>query len=614
MRLIAMFSISLGIVAVILFPVVDGQAQGEKVPGQAPDDAAFVTVWETGSDVEISLPLVKTGNYDFTVDWGDGTQSEITRWDQDEVTHRYLQPGKYTISIRGEIEGWRMARLPVRDADRLLRIERWGPLKFGDGGGYFRGAKNLRISATDTPDLQGVTSLRNTFQYCRRLDKIPGLHRWDVSSVEDMSGMFRWARMFSGDIGDWDVSSVEDMSQMFAGAERFRNDIGDWDVSSVEDMSQMFAGAERFRNDIGNWDVSSVEDMSQMFDGAEWFRNDIGDWDVSSVEDMSRMFRAAKRFNADIAGWDVSSVRDMTSMFENATAFDRDISAWEVSSVEDVSSMFEGAERFDRDLSSWDLASVEKTDSMFARAERFNRHRKLEQWGWEVSPIHLGQFPTSSPDRVPTTGEDCQQSRFCVLLGRCSMPEDSDDDPREVGESICETRSDSDCERSKRCEYRGECTACHGKCIKEWPCREEIRHRAEEFAAQLAAEYTVRYDHCPDVDLSPSRLKRAIPYEPATPRSATLYEKRLNQLMSVLGISSPVRKTTSDRREEVSIRLVLDEDFDERGFPGACLSSVRHVAGTHVRGTIERRYLVAASLHVNVVSIHPPAATGPGTR
>ena len=41
------------------------------------------------------------------------------------------------------------------------------------------------------------------------------LTAWDVSSVTDMSYIFRWSS-FNGDISSWDASSVTDMSACFS--------------------------------------------------------------------------------------------------------------------------------------------------------------------------------------------------------------------------------------------------------------------------------------------------------------------------------------------------------------------------------------------------------------
>ena len=48
---------------------------------------------------------------------------------------------------------------------------------------------------------------------------------------------------FNQPIGDWDVSSVTEMSSMFRSASSFNQPIGDWDTSNVTDMTGMFAAS-----------------------------------------------------------------------------------------------------------------------------------------------------------------------------------------------------------------------------------------------------------------------------------------------------------------------------------------------------------------------------------
>jgi len=43
----------------------------------------------------------------------------------------------------------------------------------------------------------------------------------DTSKITDMSGMFKFAPDFAGDLSNWDVSSVTNMSEMFINCDTF---------------------------------------------------------------------------------------------------------------------------------------------------------------------------------------------------------------------------------------------------------------------------------------------------------------------------------------------------------------------------------------------------------
>ena len=61
------------------------------------------------------------------------------------------------IAIRGQIDGWRFNN--TGDRKKLSDISNWGSLTLGNAGGYFYGATNLTLTATDAPDLGGTTDL-----------------------------------------------------------------------------------------------------------------------------------------------------------------------------------------------------------------------------------------------------------------------------------------------------------------------------------------------------------------------------------------------------------------------------------------------------------------------
>ncbi|SMN12568.1 Chitinase [uncultured Candidatus Thioglobus sp.] len=167
----------------------------------------------------------------------------------------------------------------------------------------FFGASVMTMSASDNPNLGGVT---------------------------DMGAMFAVARAFNQDIGSWNVARVTDMSSMFADTRDFNQDIGDWNVARVTNMGSMFSSTSAFNQDIGSWNVARVTNMFSMFNGASAFNQDIGGWNVARVTTMNFMFNDTSAFNQDIGGWNVTSVTDMFEMFVNANAFNQNLGRWYV--------------------------------------------------------------------------------------------------------------------------------------------------------------------------------------------------------------------------------------------------------------------------------------------
>jgi surface protein len=85
-------------------------------------------------------------------------------------------------------------------------------------------------------------------------------------------------------------------------------DINTWNVSLVNNMSGLFANKTTFNSNIGGWNTTLVTDMNTMFSGATAFDQDISGWTTSSVTNMQDMFLDADAFNQDLSGWDVSGI------------------------------------------------------------------------------------------------------------------------------------------------------------------------------------------------------------------------------------------------------------------------------------------------------------------
>jgi surface protein len=311
----------------------------------------FITTWQT--DDEITIPVLSTETYNYSIDWGDGdTDTGVTG----ETTHTYSTAGTYTVTITGDFPAIYFYDYP-NEADKILTIEQWGGIKWKSMVGAFVDCENLEYNATDTPDLAEVT---------------------------DMGGMFAGATAFDGDLSGWDVGNVTDMYRMFAFAVAFNGDISGWDVGNVTDTGEMFNNASSFNGDLSGWNVGNVTMMDYMFFDASSFNSDLSRWDVGNVTIMEGMFAFAEDFNGDISGWNVGNVIMMAGMFFDATSFNGDLSSWNVGNVTIMEAMFAFAEDFNGDISGWDVGNVIIMDGMFYNAASFSNH---DLSGWDVSQV-----------------------------------------------------------------------------------------------------------------------------------------------------------------------------------------------------------------------------------
>ncbi len=288
----------------------------------------FISYWKTdiaglSGNNQVKLPLISSANYKAIVDWGDGTQSILRGHDDPNHLHTYETPGTYEIKIEGVFE-----RLyghngieTSGDIKKIIDVSQWGDIKWTSMKEMFFGATNLRVTATDAPDLSGVVDIDDMFRAVRELTTENFSH-WDTGTIRFMSRVFMGSS-FVGNISNWNTSSVENMSAMFRQATHFNNDISGWDVSNVKNMSQMFR-TMRFNQNINEWDVSNVLDFSIMFDGNQFFNQPLNEWETDTATNVRNMFSGASAYNQDLSGWALPNVTQSDS-------FDTGANAWECS-------------------------------------------------------------------------------------------------------------------------------------------------------------------------------------------------------------------------------------------------------------------------------------------
>ena len=273
----------------------------------APNQFVFTIDTENTSsgsslNTQFMMPLVSSGSYNATVNWGDGSSDTITSYNQQEVTHTYSSAGQYEISIEGTLQGWQFNN--AGDRLKMLDVKQWGVLDLSTERAFY-GCTNLDVSATDAPTVSSTT-----FQY-----------------------MFRECTNFNGAIGNWDISTVTNTDRCFMQCTTFNQPLNNWNVSNVTDMQFMLSSCPSFDQDLNSWDTSNVENMSGLFFNSLQFNGDIYSWDTTNVENMFFMLNNCDLFDQSLAAWNIANVSNFTGFMQNATGlstsnYDATLIAW----------------------------------------------------------------------------------------------------------------------------------------------------------------------------------------------------------------------------------------------------------------------------------------------
>ncbi|MGK0413950.1 MAG: surface protein, partial [Polaribacter sp.] len=321
----------------------------------------FITKWKTTSDNEsITIPI-GDGTFDYTVDWGDGTEESGFTGD---ATHSYATLGDHTVIITGQFDAIKFQESSI-SREKIIEVVQWGNNKWLTFYDAFSFCTNIQVTATDAPNMD--------------------------SPNFTMQRIFADATNFNSDINHWDVSNVTNMEDVFLKTS-FNQPLNNWNVSNVTNMQYMFEGS-LFNQPLNNWDVSKVNSMLFMFRNTP-FNQNINNWNVSSVNQMGRMFDLASNFNQPLNNWDVSNVKDMYHMFNDAALFNQSLADWNVGKVTRMTNMFQGAvslniDNYDATLIEWSNQNVQRDIILNASssycASETARNKLINDFGWTIT-------------------------------------------------------------------------------------------------------------------------------------------------------------------------------------------------------------------------------------
>jgi len=173
-------------------------------------DTGFISTWKTdnistgsSTSTQVKLPLIASGTYNFTVNWGDGNSNIITVYNQAETTHTYSSIGTYVIKITGTITGWQFNN--TGDRLKILNILDFSVLKINNNRAFY-GCSNLDLASVKNKlDISLTIDLNGTFQNCSNITTINNLNSYDVSHILVFSNLFNGCSKFNQSFNGWTI-------------------------------------------------------------------------------------------------------------------------------------------------------------------------------------------------------------------------------------------------------------------------------------------------------------------------------------------------------------------------------------------------------------------------
>jgi len=159
------------------------QVLDDDLPGNE-DLKTFITQWNVADGETIILPIYEKQetdeergeketyfNYNFTVDYGDGTIAEITSFNDEDRYHTYSKAGTYDVKIKGMCEGWSFYNVGDSTSN-LTQIKQWGVIQAKHID--FGNCTNLsgQIPTPVKNSFTTVESFRTLFYNCTSLNSV----------------------------------------------------------------------------------------------------------------------------------------------------------------------------------------------------------------------------------------------------------------------------------------------------------------------------------------------------------------------------------------------------------------------------------------------------------
>ena len=149
-------------------------------------DRFKMTITTTATPETFTMPFYNKGTFNCVVYWGDGTNSNITAWD-DDASHEYATAGTYQIQIAGNCPSIHFNNIGSKL--NVDSVDAWGDTGFLKIDFY--GCSNMTSLPNETGKLALAEDLEFFVRGCSNITTIPeGTFRGATSCTKITSGFY----------------------------------------------------------------------------------------------------------------------------------------------------------------------------------------------------------------------------------------------------------------------------------------------------------------------------------------------------------------------------------------------------------------------------------------
>jgi surface protein len=284
---------------------------GGRAVGGAVVEANFIfTVRTTTANETFTIPCkASTVPFDSVVDWGDGSTSAITAFDDVNLAHSYVASGDHQIKISGTFPN--MSFNNGGDDTKVISVENLGVVGWEDLSRAWRGCSNMVSWVAGDTDTSNVIDMERMFDGCVSLTTLDlvGLSTGNVSSMNFMFNNLRILPVL--DVSNFDTTKVVEIGGMFRDCREVQTlDVSNWVVNAVSRPEVAFQNClNLLALDTSSWVMPLCARADSMFHNCVNLSGtlDVTGFDTTNASRMDTMFASCGSLT-DIIGAETFSL------------------------------------------------------------------------------------------------------------------------------------------------------------------------------------------------------------------------------------------------------------------------------------------------------------------